>query len=44
VAALGARDPAKGGHAGFDAVLKFRTLVLQAMHGLSLEHTGCPIG
>jgi IS5 family transposase len=39
VAALGARDPAKGGRPGFDAVLKFRMLVLQAMHGLSLEQT-----
>ncbi len=37
VAALGRRDPAKGGRPGFDAVLKFRMLVLQAMHGLSLE-------
>src|SRR5512134_3334038 len=39
VAALGARDPAKGGCPGFDAVLKFRMLVLQAMHGVSLEQT-----
>src|SRR5919106_1376877 len=39
VAALGRRDPAKGGRPGFDAVLKFRMLVLQAMHGLSLDQT-----
>lgn len=39
VAALGRRDPSKGGRPGFDAVLKFRMLVLQAMHGLSLEQT-----
>lgn len=39
LAALGSRDPAKGGRPGFDAVLKFRMLVLQAMHGLSLEQT-----
>jgi IS5 family transposase len=39
VAALGARDPGKGGRPGFDPVLKFRMLVLQAMHGLSLEQT-----
>ena len=39
VAALGPRDPFKGGRPGFDAVLKFRMLVLQAMHGLSLEQT-----
>lgn len=38
-AALGPRDPAKGGRPGFDPVLKFRMLVLQAMHGLSLEQT-----
>ena len=37
--ALAARDAAKGGRPGFDAVLKFRMLVLQAMHGLSLEQT-----
>lgn len=36
-AALGPRDPAKGGRPAFDAVLKFRMLVLQAMHGLSLD-------
>ena len=39
LAALGARDLAKGGRPGFDVVLKFRMLVLQAMHGLSLEQT-----
>jgi transposase, IS5 family len=39
VTALGPRDPARGGRPGFDPVLKFRMLVLQAMHGLSLEQT-----
>jgi IS5 family transposase len=39
VAALKARDPAKGGRPGFDPILKFRMLVLQAMHGLSLDQT-----
>lgn len=34
--ALGARDRGKGGRPAFDPVLKFRMLVLQAMHGLSL--------
>jgi IS5 family transposase len=38
-AALGRRDPARGGRPPFDAVLKFRMLVLQAMHGLSLKQT-----
>ena len=38
-AALGGRDPAKGGRPGFDPVLKFRMLTLQALHGLSLEQT-----
>ncbi len=38
-AALGERDPAKGGHPGFDPILKFRMLVLQTMHGLSLDQT-----
>lgn len=33
------RDPSKGGRPGFDPVLKFRMLVLQAMHGLSLDQT-----
>jgi transposase, IS5 family len=37
--ALGVRDRSKGGRPGFDLVLKFRMLVLQAMHGLSLEQT-----
>ncbi len=40
-AAMGARDRAKGGRPAFDAVLKFRMLVLQAMHGLSLAQTEC---
>jgi transposase, IS5 family len=39
VAALGPRDRAKGGRPSFDPVLKFRMLVLQAMHGLSLDQT-----
>lgn len=30
-------DPAKGGRPGFDVVLKFKTLVLQSLHGLSLQ-------
>jgi len=38
-AALGPRDRSKGGRPAFDAVLKFRMLVLQAMHGLSLAQT-----
>ncbi len=38
-AALRPRDPARGGRPGFDVVLKFRMLVLQAMHGLSLDQT-----
>jgi len=37
--ALGPRDATRGGHPPFDAVLKFRMLVLQALHGLSLEQT-----
>ena len=37
--ALGPRDPSKGGRPPFVAVLKFRMLVLQAMHGLSLDQT-----
>jgi IS5 family transposase len=39
VAALGRRDVAKGGRPPFDAVLKFKMLVLQALHGLSREQT-----
>ena len=39
VGAMPPRDPAKGGHPGFDPVLKFRMLVLQSLHGLSLEQT-----
>jgi transposase len=38
-AAFGPRDRAKGGRPSFDPVLKFRMLVLQAMHGLSLAQT-----
>jgi len=37
--ALRRTDPSKGGRPGFDPVLKFRMLVLQAMHGLSLQQT-----
>mgnify|MGYP000055943623 CR=1 FL=1 len=37
--ALRRADPSKGGRPGFDPVLKFRMLVLQAMHGLSLHQT-----
>jgi IS5 family transposase len=39
VAALGRADPAKGGRPGFDPVLKFKMLMLGAMHGLSLQQT-----
>ncbi len=38
-AALGPRDRSKGGRPSFEPVLKFRMLVLQAMHGLSLAQT-----
>jgi len=38
-AAVGSRDRSKGGRPPFDPVLKFRMLVLQAMHGLSLAQT-----
>ena len=38
-AALGRGAPARGGRPPFDAVLKFRMLVLQALHGLSLQQT-----
>ena len=38
-AAVGPRDRSKGGRPPFDPVLKFRMLVLQAMHGLSLAQT-----
>ena len=38
-AALVPRDRSKGGRPPFDPVLKFRMLVLQAMHGLSLAQT-----
>jgi IS5 family transposase len=37
--ALGRSDPSKGGRPGFDPVLKFKMLVLGAMHGLSLQQT-----
>ena len=37
--ALGGSDPSKGGRPGFDPVLKFKMLVLQALHGLSLQQT-----
>ena len=36
---FGRADPSKGGRPGFDVVLKFRMLVLQALHGLSLQQT-----
>lgn len=39
VRALGQPDRSKGGRPPFDPVLKFRMLVLQAMHGLSLAQT-----
>jgi len=35
--ALRRRDPSKGGRPGFDLVLKFKMLCLQALHGVSLE-------
>lgn len=38
-AAMGPRDRSRGGRPGFDPVLKFRMLVLQAMNGLSLAQT-----
>lgn len=38
-AAVGRRDPSKGGRPPFDAVLKFRILVVQSLHGLSLDQT-----
>ena len=37
--ALRRSSPSKGGRPGFDPVLKFRMLVLQALHGLSLAQT-----
>ena len=37
--ALGEKPRWKGGRPGFDLVLKFRMLVLQSLHGLSLEQT-----
>jgi IS5 family transposase len=39
VGASGRRDRSKGGRPPFDPVLKFRMLVLQALHGLSLAQT-----
>ena len=39
LAAMGRRVPRRGGRLGFDPVLKFRMLVLQPLHGLSLEQT-----
>jgi IS5 family transposase len=39
VQALDRSDPSKGGRPGFDPVLKFKMLVLGAMHGLSLQQT-----
>ena len=39
VEALGTTPRWKGGRPGCDSVLKFRMLVLQALHGLSLEQT-----
>jgi len=38
-AGFGPRDLRKGGRPSFDPVLKFRMLVLQALHGLSLAQT-----
>ncbi len=32
-------DPSKGGRPGFDPALKFKMLVLQALHGLPLQQT-----
>ena len=37
--AVGRSDPSLGGRPGFDVVLKFKMLVLQALHGLSLQQT-----
>jgi transposase len=37
--ALGRNAGGKGGRPGFDPVLKFKMLVLQALHGLSLAQT-----
>jgi IS5 family transposase len=39
VRALKRSEPSRGGRPGFDPVLKFKMLVLQTMHGLSLEQT-----
>jgi len=43
VAGMGPRDRSRGGRPPVDPVLKLRMLVLQAMHGLSLAQTGCPL-
>jgi len=40
--ALRRGDPSKGGRPGFDPVLKFKMLVLQALHGLS-HKTSTPL-
>jgi IS5 family transposase len=37
--AVSGSHPSKGGRPGFDPVLKFKMLVLQALHGLSLQQT-----
>ncbi len=42
--ALGTRDRSKGGRPSFDPVLKFRMVVLQALHGLSLAQTEYLVG
>ncbi len=42
--AIGRPDRSKGGRPPLDAVLKFRMLVLQAMHGLSLAQTEYLVG
>lgn len=39
VKALRRRHPSQGGRPGFDPILKFKMLVLQALHGLSLQQT-----
>ena len=41
--ALGGAPRWKGGRPDFDPVLKFRMLVLQSLHGLSLEHVPPPV-
>ena len=39
VKALRRSHPSQGGRPGFDPILKFKMLVLQALHGLSLQQT-----